>query len=76
MQQLGEVRVVAADELAAFAERHGRADFIMVVAAVDLPQFGHFADADDALQRLQLLGDFEREVGAAGEQSGVGMALQ
>ncbi|MCY1454141.1 hypothetical protein D9M71_711830 [compost metagenome] len=66
MQQLAEVRVVAGQGFVAVGERGGGADLDAVVEHLDAFHLFDMSDVDHHRQLAVELGDFQRQVGAAG----------
>jgi len=71
LQQLAEVRVVGGQRGVAVGQRCGGADLDMAVGDHHLLHLGDLADVDQQRQRAMELGDFQRQIGAAGDQPGV-----
>ncbi|MNO59771.1 hypothetical protein D3C76_503670 [compost metagenome] len=69
MQQLAEVRVVAGQGFVAVGERGGGADLDAVVEHLDAFHLFDMSDVDHHRQLAVELGDFQGQVGTAGQQA-------
>ncbi len=73
MQQGAEVRVFLVQRAVAVGERGGGADFQVAGGLLDALELGHMADVDHHRQGLVELGDFQGQVGTAGQQPRLGV---
>ena len=71
LQQFAEVRVFMVQRGVAVGEGGGRADFQAVVELLDALHGFNVADVDHHRQGAVELGDFQRQVSAAGQQPGL-----
>ena len=75
LQQFAEVRVLGLQRFVAIGEGGGGTDFQAVVEAFDTFHFGDVADVDHHRQGAVELRDFQRQVGATGEQAGLWVSV-
>ena len=75
-QECGQGRVFCAERSGAVSQRHGRADVQVAGGGAQAVEFFDAADADERVERPQFLGDFQRQVGAAGDQPRAGQVAQ
>ncbi len=72
--ELAEVRVLGVQRFVAVGEGGGGADFNAILEVLDALHFSDVADVDHHRQRAVELRDFQRQIGAAGQQAGLWMS--
>ena len=70
-QHFGDVRIDRAERRRGAGERNDGAEFKTRRAFFDGAKLGHAADMNDLLQRRELLGDPQPDIGGAGDDGGV-----